>query len=189
MDALETYRKQFGFVRICTNGTIIPRPSIIEAFKKAGYHADIRISDYGRHSDKRGELTDLLHKNGIHTTIVQYTDEEQYHGGWIEFGVNWRFRDYSPARLAELYDNCNYKTFFNWGQYVYRCPTVSGAVQLGKIDIPVEDKIDLFSNATLKQQKAKASALVSRPIEACKYCDSFDVENGTRFKAGEQTGR
>jgi hypothetical protein len=87
-----------------------------------------------------------------------------------------------------LYDNCNYKTFFNWGQYVYRCPTVSGAAQLGKLMVPDQDKIDLFSNESAASKRAKAHELVNRPQDACRYCDSFDAENGVRFKAGEQVG-
>jgi len=186
MEALREYKGQFGFVRICTGAVVMPRQSIIDTFKNLDYHADIRISYYGVYSHKYDELMKLLEENNIHTTVVRYTDEEQYHGGWIEFGVNWKYRDYSPERLAELYDNCNYKTFFNWGRFIYRCPTVSGAVQLGKITIPPEDKIDLFSDDSPEMQRAKAEELVSRPLEACKYCDSFDVEGGTRFKAGEQ---
>jgi hypothetical protein len=183
---LSKYKSQFGFVRICTNATIIPRQSIIEKLNSLDYHADIRISNYGIHSNKTEELTKLLEENELHLTTVNYTDEEQYHGGWIEFGVNWEYRNYSDKRLAELYSNCNYKTFFNWGQYVYRCPTVSGAVQLGKITVPNEDKIDLFSDESIESKRARAIELIQRPQGACRYCDSFDAESGARFKAGQQ---
>ena len=100
--------------------------------------------------------------------------------------MNWEERHYSETRLNELYANCNYKTFFNWGRYVYRCPTVSGAVQLGKLVVPDEDKIDLFSPKSIEQKKAKIRELICRPQDACRHCDSFDAENGVRFKAGEQ---
>lgn len=186
--ALSGYKEHFGFVRIVTNATVIPGREVLDTLRNVDYHADVRISDYGVHSHKYAEMVETLKKNGIHTTIVHYTDEEQYHGGWVEFGVNWDYRNYSPERLQKLYDNCNYKTFFNWGDYIYRCPTVSGAVQLGKLSVPDAEKIDLFSEESVESKKAKVRKLVSCPQEACAHCDSFDAENGVRFKAGEQIG-
>ena len=188
LEALRPYQKQFGFVRIVTNATIIPSQKVLDAIRNVDYHADVRISNYGVHSWKYQELVDTLKANQIHTTIVNYTDEEQYCGGWVEFGVNWEYRNYSPERLQQLYDNCNYKTFFNWGNYIYRCPTVSGAVQLGKLIVPDEEKIDLFSDESLESKKQKVIDLARCPQGACRHCDSFDAENGVRFKAGEQIG-
>lgn len=186
LKALSRFKAQFGFVRIVTNATIVPKPELLEALKNLDYHADVRISNYGKLSGKREELSEALSRHGIHTTSVNYTDEEQYHGGWVEFGTNWQYRDYDDKRLAALYNNCNYKTFFNWGRYIYRCPTVSGAVQLGKLAISEKDKIDLLSDEPIACKREKVKKLVDLPQEACRYCDSFDAENGTRFKAGEQ---
>jgi organic radical activating enzyme len=115
LSAFSAYKKQFGFVRVVTNATIVPRQNVLDTLKMLDYEADVRISDYGKYSHKCDELLRVLEQNRIHTTIVHYTDEEQYHGGWIEFGTNWKHRGYSQERLTELYDNCNYKTFFNWG--------------------------------------------------------------------------
>lgn len=186
LTALRPYKDKFGFVRIVTNATLIPPKSLVQTLKSMDYHVDVRISNYGACSTKTEELTKLCVDNGIHLTTVNYTDEEQYCGGWVEFGVNWEDRHYSEARLKELYENCNYKTFFNWGQYVYRCPTVSGAVQLGKLSVPDEDKIDLFSSESVASKREKVRQLFCRPQDACRHCDSFDAENGVRFKAGEQ---
>jgi hypothetical protein len=187
--ALSQFKSQFTFARIVTNATVMPRQSLIETLKTLDYHADIRISNYGEHSAKTQDITRLCGREGIHLTTVNYTEDDQYYGGWVEFGVNWKNRGYSDQRLAELYDNCNYKTFFNWGDYVYRCPTVSGAVQLGKLTVPDCDKIDLFSDEPIESKRAKVIELVNRPQDACGYCDSFDAENGVRFKAGEQICR
>jgi hypothetical protein len=186
LNSLSRFKRQFGFVRIVTNATVVPKFELLEALRGLDYHADVRISNYGEHSHKCVELTETLARYGIHTTTVNYTDDEQYHGGWIEFGVNWTFRNYSDERLAELYDNCNYKTFFNWGRYVYRCPTVSGAVQLGRLTVPDEEKIDIFSDESVESKRAKVERLIAEPQDTCRYCDSFDAENGVRFKAGEQ---
>lgn len=183
---LSQYQDKFEFARICTNATLIPDEKLVRTLKSLDYHADIRISNYGACSSKTEELTQLCMDHGIHLTTVNYTDEEQYCGGWVEFGVNWEDRHYSETRLQELYDCCNYKTFFNWGRYVYRCPTVSGAVQLGKLTVPEQDKIDLFSEESVGRKREKVRELVSRPQDACRHCDSFDAENGVRFKAGEQ---
>lgn len=188
LEALRPYKEQFGFVRIVTNATILPTREVLEALKSVDYHADVRISDYGAPSFRYEELVRVLKENEIHTTVVHYNDDEQYCGGWVEFGVNWEERHYSCERLRQLYENCNYKTFFNWGRYIYRCPTVSGAVQLGKLSVPDEDKIDLFSDESVESKRAKVVELVSRPQDACRHCDSFDAENGVRFKAGEQIG-
>lgn len=188
LEALSPYKEKFGFVRIVTNATVVPNQRLIDVIKSLDYHLDIRISDYGPHSYKLESLMEVLKKNELHTTIVHYNDDEQYHGGWIEFGTNWEYRNYTPQRLKKLYDNCNYKTFFNWGTTIYRCPTVSGAARLNRIQIPEEDVIALFDDQDVASKRAKVEKLVSRPIDACKYCDSFDAENGVRFKAGEQIG-
>ena len=184
--ALNAYKSQFGFVRVVTSATVLPRQDVLTALQQVDYHADVRISNYGKVSRRYDDLVAALKEHNIHTTIVNYTDEEQYCGGWVEFGVNWEYRHYTPERIAELYDNCNYKTFFNWGRYIYRCPTVSGAVQLGKLVVPDNDKIDLFSDESLESKQAKVQELINRPQEACEHCDSFDALNGVRFRAGEQ---
>ena len=186
LNALSQFKRQFGFVRIVTNATLIPKPELLETLQGLRYHADVRISNYGRLSIKCDELAETLAKHRIHSTTVNYTDDEQYHGGWVEFGTNWSYRDYSDERLAELYDNCNYKTFFNWGRNIYRCPTVSGAVQLGRLHVPDEEKIDVFSDESVESKREKGEKLVRGPQSACRYCDSFDAENCVRFKAGEQ---
>jgi hypothetical protein len=59
-------------------------------------------------------------------------------------------------------------------------------VQLGKLEVPDIDKIDLFSNNDIALKRAKIKELVDRNQCACEYCDSFDAENGVRFRAGEQ---
>jgi hypothetical protein len=186
LEALSPYKNKFGFARIVTNATIVPNARLIEVIKALDYHLDIRISDYGQHSYKLDSLKEVVEENQLHTTIVHYNDEEQYHGGWVEFGTNWEYRRYSSERLKAMYDNCNYKTFFNWGRTIYRCPTVSGAARLDRIKIPEEDVIDLFDDQDVATKRAKVEELVNRPIDACKYCDSFDAEAGVRFKAGEQ---
>jgi hypothetical protein len=188
LNALSGFKRQFGFVRIVTNATVIPEAELLETLRELDYHADVRISNYGVYSRKCVELTETLARYHIHNTTVNYTDDEQYHGGWIEFGTNWEYRDYSDERLARLYENCNYKTFFNWGRYIYRCPTVSGAVQLGALSVPDGEKIDIFSDESVESKRAKAARLIAKPQDACRHCDSFDAENGVRFKAGEQIG-
>lgn len=190
LKALGDYKERFGFVRIVTSATVIPPEEIFLALAGVDYHADVRISNYGETSYKYNELLSKLRKYNIHTTIVNYTDEEQYYGGWVEFGVNWENRNYSKEKLNELYDNCNYKTFFNWGNYIYRCPTVSGAVQLNKLTVPDSEKIDIFSDdESIDSKREKVEKLIQCPQEACRHCDSFDAENGIRFKAGEQLTR
>jgi hypothetical protein len=186
LEALGRFKERFGFVRIVTNATVLPKRELLETLQSVAYHADIRISNYGVHSHKCAELTELLARRKIHTTAVNYTEDEQYCGGWVEFGTNWTHRGYDEERLAELYDNCNYKTFFNWGDCVYRCPTVSGAVQLGRLTVPDGEKIDLFSSESVESKREKVERLIARPQDACRHCDSFDAENGVRFRAGEQ---
>ncbi len=58
---------------------------------------------------------------------------------------------------------------------------------MNKLSVPDDEKIDLFDdNLDIKTEREKVSRLIACPQDACRYCDSFDAENGTRFKAGEQ---
>lgn len=72
--------KKIGHVEIATNGTVIPKDSVIEAMRKKT-NLVVRISDYGLGNPER--LKNVLDANGIKNTLYEFAGGK---GTWRKLG-------------------------------------------------------------------------------------------------------
>jgi len=184
------YRAQFGFLRLMTNATIVPTEETLDALKPLEQQYDIQVDDYGKSSRKLRETLDLLDRHKMNVRLVHYNESEQYCGGWVDFGVNYDFKNYSEAELQSVFDNCHSKDrcYVNWGGELHRCAFHAAGVRRGLVPKVDGDSVDLLHNDA-EEIRRQVALLETRIVEGCKYCNGFDIENGKRVRAGEQLER
>jgi MoaA/NifB/PqqE/SkfB family radical SAM enzyme len=181
------YEDKIDLFRICTNGTIVPRQSTIDALKALKCTTDLRFSEYGALSNRTEEAVRKLAANGIEATVISYGGDDQYFGGWVDFRVGDDYKGYSEEKLQLIHSHCNYANqIVGLDGKLYQCNIQSFGVHMGHIELCEEDYVDLFSNEPLEAKREKVQKIGLHPSEACKYCNSFDVESGKRVSAAIQ---
>lgn len=188
MKAASQYRDRFHHAIIATNGTYIPKDSIIETMKQLPYPLLIRIDNYGVVSGEADELMKRLISSGIKAEIRTYTGENQAFGGWVDFG-DCADRHYTEEELRSVFDRCRYP---DNGTYLINdkltsCCHATMCYLTGEVSVTQHprDVIDLFSES-IEEIRKRVRAWRDEPFEVCRYCNGFDPENGTRIPAGEQ---
>lgn len=183
--ALE-YRNCYKRIHILTNGTLLPSDKLLKL--ACDNQIFFIVDDYGKElSVKKQELCELLEHWKVPYRVDTYCGEEQYCGGWIDFG-DMSKKNYSLEEEQKVFLNCRAaysRAFYVKNGALYFCP-VQGAnishiplmegeyVRLSDPDIPLDEKIKT------------ASLFGTKPIAACSYCKGFDAEHGKRIKAAEQ---
>lgn len=81
MQALAQYKDRFEYGIIITNGTYIPKKSIIDTMRQLQYPFVVRVDNYGPLSTKYNELVAILKENDIRLDERMYTGEDQSFGG------------------------------------------------------------------------------------------------------------
>jgi hypothetical protein len=189
--AAAAYDGRFDFLSIITNGSFVPKESILKTMSKLPFKTLIRVDDYGKLSSKRDELISALIKYNIPVDLRPYNEDEQFLGGWIPLGDsngNYEYKNYSEAELASLYSHCKMTDSCTqlWEGIHYNCPWVVCGYKLGVISIAERDYVDLLSNSSIEEKRAMISAWPNKPFLACQYCNGFDPKNSPRIPAAEQ---
>ena len=189
---LQKYSAKFQRFRLTTNGTILPSQSLIDAVRiNAKDNFEVLIDDYGVLSEERiAETAEKFEKAGIHCLVRNYRDSNQHCGGWVDFGPFDTYRNYSDEKLQEIISTChdaNWKSLVASKGKLFLCSRASSGYDLQFFDLKPGEYIDLFDTTQpLADKREIAAALGSKAINACKYCNGFDVEHSRRFPAGEQ---
>jgi len=186
------YKDKFGFMRVLTNGTLIPKRSLLETIKNLNCNFDFFLDNYGPISGKIDELISLLNEYNIKFRVNNYADDDQYCGGWLDLG-DYSYKDYTNDDLEKMYQNCYQAHHIclsvRFGK-LFHCAFASGAYSLGKAELIEGEYIDLLDETVSTEKKQGYAKLFgTRPVEACKYCNGFDVNNSPRFPAAEQAQR
>ena len=148
-----------------TNGTIIPNKQTLELLKNP--KIDFRISNYGEHSHRLGELVDLLKLEG-----VPFFVKRPFWQRLAEICPPY-FR--SDEEVQDTFFNC---CKFSGGPFLvdgklYKCAFAANACNLGVIPKSYRDIVDLLSEPyDGEKMKEQINQLYKREnfIEACRYC-------------------
>ena len=189
---LENHATQFDYVRITTNGTLLPDQRLLEMIQKhpLGNKCEFVIDDYGEVSHQVDELSKILDENHIKYRINCYHGEKQHCNGWVDLGAIDEFRNYTEEQAQNMIHHCHYA---NWkcmdcleGK-LYLCAVASCGDYFHYFTLGPDEYIDLFDESqSLDKMKEIAASFGKKPIQACQYCNGFDVEKSPRFPAGEQ---
>ncbi len=188
---LKTFSSQFNRFRITTNGTMLPSAALLDAIHTySDGKVEFTIDDYGPVSDKVKKLAQILRENHIPFRIDQYTGENQYCGGWVDFGPLNEFRGYSEEKVHEIVQHCHFgqwKCLDIMKGKLFLCPRASIGFNLGYFSLPDDEYIDLLdSSQSLAKKREIAAAFGTKAVHACQYCNGFDPEKSKRVPGGVQ---
>jgi hypothetical protein len=191
--AAAEYGNRFDALSVITNGSYIPKESILQTMSQLPCKTFVRVDDYGKLSSKRDELISVLKKYNIPVDSRAYNEEGQFLGGWIPLGDDnggYEHKNYSEAELVNVYKCCKMTDSCTllWEGVHYNCPWVACGYRLGVISIEKSD-VDLLSDHSLDEKRAAILEWGNNPFLACQYCNGYDPENSPRVPAAEQIER
>lgn len=156
------------FVDIVTNGTIVPKPDVLETISRNG--VCVIISDYGAASPKIAPLTEACKKSGIYVGYYNYVGDawgSQYpmrkrNRNTEANDAIFRYCVSNPMVCGQIMDGKFHRcSFSNFTEYLRLTPELEGDfVNLAALE---------FGDATLAQ-KIRAIALRGTALAACDYC-------------------
>lgn len=179
-----SYKHQYKTLNILTNGTIVPSEAVMAACKDEPIF--FIIDDYGDLSFNKEQVIETLEAHQIAYRIDTYFGEDQYYGGWIDFG-DMSYKNYTADELNHVFENCRSgkcgAPYIKNGK-MYLCPVQATSSE--DIDLVQGEYVDLVDpNVTTEAQIEIARTFGLKPVNSCNYCKGFNV-NSERQPAAEQ---
>ena len=167
---------KIGSLRIVTNGTLVPKPRLLEAM--AAMRVAVDISDYGATSRRLPALTEALAAHGIGYEIVGQD--------WLEFGKPM-VRPYSEQELSDIFFKCTtmpHKCYIVSDGRFHLCARSANAAELGIVQSRATDFVDLIATPSAEIPAAIRRLIVrSDHIEACRTCEKTFVRTEVASQA------
>ena len=160
-----TKHDNFGNIIIYTNGTIVPKTSLISAIKKSKSIVD--ISNYGAHSRKLEELTACLKDHDIPFACKEPE--------WTDSGRVTPTQNLESKLLEERFFNCCTKDVLTLLHgYLYRCPFSANLMNLSENFLDESDRV--FVNDFTNEIREKIRSLYRDKtfLSACDNCNGRD---------------
>ena len=157
--------KKIGNIIIYTNGTIVPRESLINAIKES--KAIVDISNYGDHSRKIKELTKILS-----TFNIPYACKEPE---WTDSGRITPKQNLGQVSLEERFFNCCTKDVLTLLHgYLYRCPFSANLMNLNELFLNDNDRILINDDKKNYRDQIKFLYTQKSFLSACDNCNGRD---------------
>ena len=175
------YRKKIGRLLLTTNGTLVPKPSTFELFKK--YCVTVSISDYTdsiKYERKLNKFVDLIHEYDL-TYFIRSNIE------WIDFGDPNEIRFFGEKENIDHFDSCTapYKGINN-GKYFY-CHLNTSAILSGMHNLSENDYY-LLNNNTDREELLKFDLgyLKKGYATFCQKCNGCNTGKGIPVSPSNQ---
>lgn len=188
------YQQQFNRLRIFTNGSLYPSQDLIEIFHQFPQKIGLVVDYYDPILSCKASIIDdkqQLLKIPVH--INKYHGADQHCGGWVSLGDPRQKRDSTPAENAAKFSKCHsaqYKCLTVFNGKLANCATSLFAYEFNCHSITQQfveqDFISLNKDTDIEKLQLRASKFGKQVLQACAYCNGFDVETSERFPAGEQ---
>lgn len=171
--------KNLGYIKIFTNGTVIPKDSLCQLLKNE--RIVINLSNY--EGAVTGELLSRIYKTREKLEQAGIAYISSYAKTWLDYNFNNKRR--SKEELAYNFLNCNSANCHRlYRGVLYRCHHQYAGVRLGKFDSKETDVIRIHDYTTEELRKKCDEWEELLYIDACSYCNwPFDV---TEVPAAEQ---
>jgi hypothetical protein len=181
------YSAQFDRVSVITNGSYVPKESMLKTFGELQCDKFIRVDDYGRLSPKVSEVVKKLKEYNIPVDLRSYNETEQAFGGWVDLG-DFEDMGYSADELARVHDSCRVPDdcLCLWDGKLFNCTYSAAGMFLKKFEMRPEEYIDLWDDETIEQKRARIKNWNKVLLTGCAYCKGFDPENSPRVPAAIQ---
>lgn len=168
------YKGQIKTVLLTTNGTLMPKPELIEVLRRFRDSIQVNISNYGPDlSRKVPQLTVLLNENGIRNNTFKYYGTEMHYGGWLDF-TDHTFKNLSEEELIRQCEECGCRSssqFAIRGGELFCCGRNMRRSDLGIIPKDEKSRVDMFDSRTVSEKRENVRAILSaKYTPACPYC-------------------
>lgn len=185
------YKRQFGRLRIVTNGTLLPSAGLIDVVTEYGRQADVLIDHYGDDLSKNAvRAAKAFEENGIMHILRPQHKEALHFGGWVDFGD--LKEKHSPEAAKGLFAKCAVSSKIGFGFRIKGgvmspCAVAIQCAEFGVIEDDPEKYVDLFDETvSVKAKQNKMIKLFNAPsFTACMYCKGL-CEDSERFIPAEQ---
>ena len=156
-----------GFIKVFTNGTVLPKDEVIEMFKNP--RLILTMSNYlGQVSGKLLENT-LKFKQKLQENNIKYVYSDTK--SWTDWG-GFELRNKPEEKLVNDFRDCfiaNCHRVFE-GK-LYRCPHQYAGVMLGEIELIEGEYVDIEKLSYDELGKALDGFEMLKYTEACKRCN------------------
>lgn len=191
---LLSFKKQFGRVRLVTNGTIKMSEELCGVFKAYGKQLDVLIDCYANGgkllSIHAEENEKLLREHGVRCILRKQSEEDRHINGWIDFGKLTEERTEAEGEIhfgtCAIYNKIGGGLRIKDG-VIMPCAITKQLADFG-IREPEEDEycnlLDEKLSVAEKQKKIEQMFHL-KMLSSCRYCNGMS-EKSERFDPAEQ---
>ena len=170
-------RGKMDTIMIVTNGTIIPKPSVLHSIYKAG--AIVHISDYGALSRRKDDLIHALKEHKIPYRVRRYM--------WKIQSAILPEPDVNSEITRKKHSACTMRCSSLLNGRLYSCPFLANGDVLGVFPLSPENYVDILDTDE-ENNRAQMLRFIERSVvpPGCAYCSGNDG-NGATIIPAEQT--
>lgn len=176
-----------GFIKIFTNGTVVPGERLIEVLKNE--RIVLMWSNYthavqGKLYENIMKTRETLEKSGVHY-IFSHAET------WLDFSADFELTNKSEEQLQRDFQDCHIADCMRlYRGKLYRCPHHYAGIHTGKLEAIEKEILVLADCHTPEELSAKLYEFRQMPyIEACKRCrlpyDANEVPAAVQLERGE----
>lgn len=191
---LGQYAQQIGVLELFTNGTIMPKDSVIDAFKQYPGPVKFCIDHYGPELSVNAERLASRIKTELPDATVELRDyytDKMHCDGWVDWGVG-HVKERTEDEAKKVFVKCSlpqkleFVSCVNNG-VIYPCPQTRRCIELGYIPFDPKEAVDMFdrsySDAEIQQRIIDRYSLPV--LNACKFCNG-QCDDSKRYPPAEQ---
>lgn len=183
------YSDRINRLLILTNGTLLFKDEVLEILKENRDKCHVNISDYGYLSSKASKLADILQKNMISHRTINYSGDNLFCDGWVDYGDHSR-KAFTQEETDKKGARCVFRkmnsTLIQDGE-IHRCGRAFRRMELGIIPKNKSEYVDLFDDSISNTEKRKTiiNLFNAKSTTSCAFCNGL-CDDSERFPAAEQ---
>lgn len=166
------YREKIHFLRTVTNGTVLPKPEVLEALRK--YNVDVTLDDYReavpQFQERFEEIQKLFREYGV-TYEINKVD------AWIDLApMTTDHSEWNEHRLQKHFEGCHVPWQELRGGKIYSCNYASYAVVAGFMEEHEDEVFSLtsYDKSQLKElMEFRMGYNTKGYVEFCKRCSGY----------------
>lgn len=169
--------RKVGEIRIISNGKQIPSEKLLKQIGNT--RVVMHFSQYEMHKENYPVIRELCQRHHVQTVFYHDEPSKQY---WWDYGEIKKYNHSKMVMTSEsrLCGLSGAKQYLD-GK-LFQCPRLSNAYELGLIDFPEKDLLEITDN--VEQSRKNLKKYFSRNYSyGCMYCNAPDKK---RIKIAEQ---
>lgn len=183
----ENYRDKIHYLRTVTNGTVLPKPEILETFRK--YRVDVTLDDYRdavpQFRERFHEIESMFEAYGVDYEVNKVDT-------WIDLApMTTDHSDWDDLRLQKHFQGCHVPWQELRGGRLYSCNYASYAIAAGLAEENEDEVFDLrtYDKSRLKElMEFRLGYSTKGYCEFCRRCSGYIDINPNVVEPAKQKG-